>query len=75
MVGLAGLEPATPDLEGRCSIQLSYNPMNKPMVRIEGIEPPTISLGRSRSIQLSYTRISGKGTRDLGSPSADAALR
>src|ERR1700761_9015793 len=26
MVGEAGLEPATPDLEGRCSIQLSYSP-------------------------------------------------
>jgi hypothetical protein len=27
MVGEAGLEPATPGLEGRCSIQLSYSPM------------------------------------------------
>ncbi len=26
-VGLAGLEPATLGLEGRCSIQLSYNPI------------------------------------------------
>lgn len=26
MVGAAGLEPATPDLEGRCSIQMSYAP-------------------------------------------------
>lgn len=26
MVGPAGLEPATPDLEGRCSIQMSYEP-------------------------------------------------
>ena len=26
MVGEAGLEPATPGLEGRCSIQLSYSP-------------------------------------------------
>jgi hypothetical protein len=26
VVGEAGLEPATPDLEGRCSIQLSYSP-------------------------------------------------
>ena len=26
MVGKAGLEPATPGLEGRCSIQLSYSP-------------------------------------------------
>jgi hypothetical protein len=27
MVGPAGLEPATPDLEGRCSIQMSYGPL------------------------------------------------
>ena len=27
MVGEAGLEPTTPGLEGRCSIQLSYSPM------------------------------------------------
>ncbi len=26
LVGAAGLEPATPDLEGRCSIQMSYAP-------------------------------------------------
>ena len=26
MVGEAGLEPTTPGLEGRCSIQLSYSP-------------------------------------------------
>jgi hypothetical protein len=26
MVGAAGIEPATPGLEGRCSIQLSYAP-------------------------------------------------
>jgi integrase len=26
VVGAAGLEPATPDLEGRCSIQMSYAP-------------------------------------------------
>jgi hypothetical protein len=27
VVGEAGLEPTTPGLEGRCSIQLSYSPM------------------------------------------------
>jgi hypothetical protein len=27
MVGEAGIEPTTPGLEGRCSIQLSYSPM------------------------------------------------
>jgi hypothetical protein len=26
VVGEAGIEPATPDLEGPCSIQLSYSP-------------------------------------------------
>ena len=26
MVGESGLEPETPGLEGRCSIQLSYSP-------------------------------------------------
>ena len=26
LVGEAGLEPTTPGLEGRCSIQLSYSP-------------------------------------------------
>jgi hypothetical protein len=26
-VGEAGLEPTTPGLEGRCSIQLSYSPV------------------------------------------------
>ena len=26
VVGEAGLEPTTPGLEGRCSIQLSYSP-------------------------------------------------
>ena len=26
LVGAAGLEPATPDLEGRCSIRMSYAP-------------------------------------------------
>src|ERR1700739_867720 len=27
MVGEAGIEPTTPGLEGRCSIQLSYSPI------------------------------------------------
>ena len=27
MVGEAGIEPTTPGLEGRCSIQLSYSPL------------------------------------------------
>ena len=27
VVGEAGIEPTTPGLEGRCSIQLSYSPL------------------------------------------------
>src|SRR5271156_3282707 len=33
MVGEAGLEPTTPGLEGRCSIQLSYSPGFLPLYR------------------------------------------
>lgn len=36
-VGLAGLEPATLGLEGRCSIQLSYNPIEFMMYRSDNI--------------------------------------
>jgi hypothetical protein len=45
MVGEAGLEPTTPGLEGRCSIQLSYSPVADivssapPFAAIPG-EPP-----------------------------------
>ncbi len=33
VVGEAGIEPATPDLEGPCSIQLSYSPALRPATR------------------------------------------
>jgi len=42
-----GLEPMTPCLEGKCSIQLSYRGefiyKNKLLV-LEGLEPPTAAL-------------------------------
>ncbi len=38
MVGEAGLEPATPGLEGRCSIQLSYSPALNSFYRRIGAE-------------------------------------
>ena len=49
----AGLEPATPDLEGRCSIQLSYErvihyykivPYNIKLAREIGFEPTCVQL-------------------------------
>ena len=48
LVGPEGLEPSTPCLEGRCSIQLSYRPKPKwtktkkgscPFVGVAGFEP------------------------------------
>ncbi len=36
MVGETGIEPVTPDLEGRCSIQLSYSPIAAAMRREGG---------------------------------------
>jgi hypothetical protein len=47
MVGEAGIEPTTPGLEGRCSIQLSYSPdvagipyCNQPDVLSERVRRP-----------------------------------
>jgi hypothetical protein len=34
VVGEAGLEPTTPGLEGRCSIQLSYSPVTSILASI-----------------------------------------
>ncbi len=34
MVGEAGIEPTTPGLEGRCSIQLSYSPAGVYLVMV-----------------------------------------
>ena len=44
MVGAAGLEPATPGLEGRCSIRMSYAPESNVA---RGLHSPKIISGRS----------------------------
>jgi hypothetical protein len=36
MVGETGIEPVTPDLEGPCSIRLSYSPVRVPEVIVAG---------------------------------------
>jgi hypothetical protein len=67
----AGLEPATPGLEGRCSIRLSYGrprskrASNRPafskserffhLVGVEGFEPPTHCSQSSCATRLRYT--------------------
>ena len=48
---LAGLEPATHGLEGRCSIQLSY----RRIFGEEGFEPPTSCTQSRRATRLRYT--------------------
>ena len=58
MVGLAGLEPATPRLSSVCSNQLSYRPSGLPFIPIFrvvllveacGFEPQTFCLQSRRS--------------------------
>ena len=58
MARLAGLEPATLGLEGRCSIQMSYRRItvtNNAMVGVEGFEPPTSCSQSRRATRLRYT--------------------
>ncbi len=48
MVGKAGIEPTTPGLEGRCSIQLSYSPGCLKHDHSEYVDPTTIREKPSR---------------------------
>ena len=49
---LAGIEPATPGLEGRCSIQLSYKRYN---IGVEGFEPTTLCSQSRCATKLRHT--------------------
>jgi hypothetical protein len=55
MARLAGLEPATPSLEGWCSIRLSYK---REVVGMEGFEPPTSCSQSRRATKLRYIPLS-----------------
>ncbi len=53
----AGFEPATPGLEGRCSIRMSYGRLIE-LVGAEGFEPPTSCSQSRRATRLRYAPFS-----------------
>ncbi len=56
MARSAGLEPATLGLEGRCSIQLSYErTLIIKMVGADGFEPPTLCSQSRCATRLRHT--------------------
>ena len=58
MVSQKGFEPPTHGLEGRCSIQLSYEPILKKMERMMRIEL-TPSAWKAEVLPLNYIRTIG----------------
>ena len=66
MVSLQRFELWTHGLEGRCSIQLSYEPILKKMERMMRIEL-TPSAWKAEVLPLNYIRIKWSGRRDSNS--------